>query len=208
VAVAEAFDDSVEAVLFPEEEAVIRNAVDKRRREFTTARHCARTALAELGFAPVPILPGARGAPGWPAGVAGSMTHCVGYRAAAVARATEVPAVGIDAEPHEALPDGVLDMIVRDEERSRLGRLSVDEPGVCWDRLLFSAKESVYKVWFPLTGRWLDFGEASVTPLTSGAFTARLLVPGPVVDGRRLDTFTGRWLVRNGLVVTAIALSR
>src|SRR5262245_28830029 len=90
VTAVEAFVDPPDATLFPEEEAVVRAAVDKRRREFTTARVCARAALAKLGYPPIPILPGKRGAPTWPDGVVGSMTHCAGYRAAAVARATEV----------------------------------------------------------------------------------------------------------------------
>ena len=86
VAAEEAFDDAGEVVLFPEEQAVIANAVDKRRLEFTTARACARVALGKLGLPPVPIVPGPRGAPRWPAGVVGSITHCAGYRACAVAR--------------------------------------------------------------------------------------------------------------------------
>jgi 4'-phosphopantetheinyl transferase EntD len=78
---------------------------------------------------------------------------------------------------------------------------------VCWDRLLFSAKESVYKAWFPLAGRWLGFADAVIT-LTpaAGIFSARLLVNGPVVAGRAVTGFTGRWLVRRGLIVTAVAL--
>ena len=86
IAAVEAFDDDIPARLFPEEEALVARSVDKRRREFTTARRCAREALARLGVPPAPILPGERGAPRWPAGVVGSMTHCAGYRAAAVAR--------------------------------------------------------------------------------------------------------------------------
>ena len=82
----EAFSDPPGVALFPEEEAVIAKAVDKRRREFTTARACARAALARLGLPPVPIVPGLRGAPQRPDGVVGSMTHCAGYRACAVAR--------------------------------------------------------------------------------------------------------------------------
>jgi 4'-phosphopantetheinyl transferase EntD len=79
---------------------------------------------------------------------------------------------------------------------------------VCWDRLLFSAKESVYKAWYPLTGRPLDFDEAliEVDP-AAGSFSARLLVPGPVVAGTRLAGFDGAWLAREGLVVTAIAVT-
>lgn len=81
-----------------------------------------------------------------------------------------------------------------------------------WDRLLFSAKESVYKAWFPLTGKWLDFSEADIEIFTDpgeevrGGLRARLLVPGPVVDGERLDVFEGRWTVGRGLVATAITV--
>ncbi|WP_405845207.1 4'-phosphopantetheinyl transferase [Streptomyces platensis] len=70
--------------LFPEESQVIALAVDKRRREFTTARSCAREALRRLGHPTVPIPRGRSGAPLWPAGVVGSITHCQGYRSAAV----------------------------------------------------------------------------------------------------------------------------
>lgn len=207
VASAEAFDDPGDVDLFPEEEAVIARAVDKRRREFTTARACARKALAELGLPPVPIVPGERGAPGWPDGVVGSMTHCDGYRAAAVAPADRVRTVGLDAEPNGPLPDGVLDAIATPAEIAWLAGTGGDGSGVCWDRLIFSAKESIYKAWFPLTRRWLDFGEAVVTPdPRAGTFSARLLVPGPVVDGVRLAGFSGRWIVADGLVATAITV--
>lgn len=207
VASAEAFDDRDAVALFPEEEAAVARAVDKRRREFTTARGCARRALAALGLPPVPIVPGERGAPGWPAGVVGSMTHCDGYRASAVAREEQVRTVGLDAEPNEPLPDGVLEVIATPPERAWIEQRDGDRSSVCWDRLLFSAKESIYKAWFPLTRRWLDFEEAVVTPdPDAGTFTALLRVPGPVVDGRTLTGFTGRWTVSRGLVATAIAV--
>jgi 4'-phosphopantetheinyl transferase EntD len=207
VASAEAFDDAGDTTLFPEEEAVIARAVDKRRREFTTARRCAREALATLGIPPVPILPGERGAPGWPDGVVGSMTHCDGYRASAVALADRVRTVGLDAEPNGPLPEGVREAIATPTEIGWLAERDGDGSGVFWDRLIFSAKESIYKAWFPLTHKWLDFEEAIVTPdPAAGTFAARLLVPGPVVDGRRLGGFEGRWMVANGLVATAITV--
>lgn len=207
VATAEATVDPPDAMLFPEEQAVVVNAVEKRRREFTTVRVCARAALAALGLPPTPILPGLRGAPGWPAGIVGSMTHCAGYRAAAAARAAEVATIGIDAEPNQPLPEGVLEAIAAEEERAWVSRLAGDDGQVCWDRLLFSAKESVFKAWFPLTRQWLDFDQAAVTVDPSGGtFTARLLVAGPVLAGQRLTGFSGRWLVRDGLVVTSVAV--
>jgi 4'-phosphopantetheinyl transferase EntD len=194
--------------LFPSEEAVIAKAVDKRRREFATARACARTALGKLGLPPVAILPGQRGAPQWPAGVVGSITHCAGYRACAVARAADVVTIGLDAEPHETLPDGVLGAVASGAEQARLAALTATEPGVCWDRMLFSAKESVYKAWFPLTQRWLGFEEASIDFKPEGTFTARLHVEGLVVNGAVLTGFAGRWLVGNGFIVTAIVMPR
>ncbi|MFF1766944.1 4'-phosphopantetheinyl transferase [Streptomyces sp. NPDC058249] len=163
VAVESYGDDGAEgAILYPEELALLTRAVEKRRREFTTVRACARRAMEKLGVPPGPVLPGERGAPQWPQGVIGSMTHCEGYSAAALARATDLASLGMDAEPHLALPEGVLDAVALPTEVGRLDRLGAENPTVHWDRLLFSAKESVYKAWFPLTRKWLDFSEADI----------------------------------------------
>jgi 4'-phosphopantetheinyl transferase EntD len=207
VASAEAFDDPSDAALFPAEEALIARAVQKRRREFATGRHCARVALGGLGIAPVPILPGQAGAPQWPPGIVGSITHCAGYRAAAVARADEVITIGLDAEPAQWLPGEVLELVALPDERDRLLDLARAEPGICWDRLLFSAKESVYKAWFPLARRWLGFADADITiNAADGTFEARLLVPGPEFNGAPLAGFTGRWLIAEGMILTAITV--
>jgi enterobactin synthetase component D / holo-[acyl-carrier protein] synthase len=202
VASAEAFTDPSETALFPQEAVIVARASDKRRREFTTGRECARTALGKLGVAPAPILIGERGAPQWPPGIVGSITHCDGYRAAAVAHASDIAAIGLDAEPGAPLPKGVLDVVSLNDERTRLAALAGERPAVCWDRLLFSAKESVYKAWFPLTGRWLGFEDADVTIETDGTFTARLLTEARPPRA----SFAGRWLVRGGLVLTAITV--
>lgn len=203
----EAFDDPAGVTLFPEEERFVAAAVTKRRREFTTARHCARQALAALGMDPVPILPGHRGAPQWPTGVVGSMTHCQGYRAAVLARDTDLVAIGVDAEPHEPLPAGVFAVVAGEAERARSAGLTASYPDHCWDRLLFCAKEAVYKAWFPLTGRWLDFTEADVAiDPDTGTFRAHLLVPGPELAGTRIGSFAGRFRIADGLIVTAVSL--
>jgi 4'-phosphopantetheinyl transferase EntD len=207
VASAEAFDDTADPGLFPEEQAVIANAIDRRRHEFGTARRCARLAMAELGIPAAPLLPGEGRAPQWPDAVVGSLTHCAGYRAAAVARAHTTHTIGIDAEPDEPVSRAVADLITLPAERRHLAELAAIGGGVHWDRLLFSCKEAVYKAWYPLARRWLGF-ESAVVRIDPGrsAFTARVLVPGPVVDGRELLDFSGRWLARGGLLLTAIAV--
>jgi len=210
VSCSEAFSDSPAAALFPAEEALLARATERRRREFSTARGCARSALAALGVTPAPILRGEQGAPQWPPGFVGSITHCAGYRAAAVARAGDVLTIGLDAETGNALPDGVLNQVSLPAERARLGELAAADPGVCWDRLLFSAKESVYKAWFPLTRRWLGFTDADITiNPADGTFCARLLVEGPLVESPAagdlpLTEFAGRWLAEDGFLLTAV----
>jgi 4'-phosphopantetheinyl transferase EntD len=207
VAVAASRSDLLDSPLFPEEEATVARAVEKRRREFTTARACARAALSQLGFPPQPILTGDRGAPQWPVGIVGSITHCDGYRACAVARIGDLASVGIDAERNEPLPDGLLGDIALPRERDLLQRLMRLSPEVCWDRLLFCMKEAVYKTWFPLAQRWLGFEDAAIEiDPGSNSFSARLLVPGPVLGDGELCGFSGRWLVRDELVLAAIAL--
>lgn len=232
VACRELYEHPVRLDLFPEEDELVAQAVEKRRREFAGVRSCARAALAEFGHPPVPILNGERGAPSWPDGFVGSMTHCTGYAAAAVARGARMASIGIDAEPHEPLPDGVLNAITLPEETQWVEALRGDRPAVHWDRLLFSVKESVYKCWFPLMGRWLDFTQALVRvtvgarsrpdhvaalragtggdgdpqEIARGRFAAGLLTAGPTVRGKTLDGFEGSWVVARGLVVTAIAL--
>jgi 4'-phosphopantetheinyl transferase EntD len=204
----EVFGDITDVTLFPAEEALIAKAVGKRRREFTTARACARAALARLGMPPAPILTGPGGAPQWPSGIVGSITHCAGYRCCAVARAREVMTIGIDAEPHDILPDGVLGSIALEREKLMIADLATELPGVCWDRMLFCAKESVYKAWFPLAHRWLGFEDADIKiDPDSHTFTARFLVPGPEVNGAEITGFSGRWLVSDGLIVAAIAVA-
>jgi 4'-phosphopantetheinyl transferase EntD len=196
--------DPVEATLYPEEEAAVARAVAKRRAEFTSARHCARLALAGLGLPPAPIVPGLRGAPQWPAGVVGSMTHCAGYRAAALAHSRDIATIGVDAEPHEPLPAEVLPLVTLPAERDMLATLAVTEPQVHWDRLLFATKEAVYKAWFPLTRRWLGFEDAVVTiePGRSGRFTARILTSA----GAEPAAFTGEYLTTDDFVLAAIAV--
>lgn len=206
----ELYSDPPDLAPLPEEEPLIAKSVAKRRNEFVTVRHCARVALAELGLPPVPILKGDKGEPCWPDGVVGSLTHCTGFRGAVVGRCTAVRSLGIDAEPHDELPNGVLGAISLPEERAEIPRaLSAN---LHWDRILFCAKEATYKAWFPLTKRWLGFEDAHITfepdgpEASTGGFVSRILIDPQALSGPPLTELRGRWSVERGLVLTAIAL--
>ncbi|MFE7675750.1 4'-phosphopantetheinyl transferase superfamily protein [Streptomyces albidoflavus] len=87
--------------------------------------------------------------------------------------------LGIDAEPGLPLPSGVLEAITHPAELARLRALDRAAPGRApWGQLLFSAKESAYKAWFPL-GRRLDFVEADADIGADGSFRVMLRVRGP-----------------------------
>lgn len=205
VAAAEAFGDCLEEALSVDEAAFVSGAVEKRRREFAAGRSLARHALAQLHHAPLSILVGPHRQPAWPAGIVGSITHCPGYCAAVVARADTVISIGIDAEVNASLPEGVLSRIAREEERAGIDD-QVDST-ICWDRLLFSAKESVFKAWFPLTHRWLGFEEVHVAfEPDRGTFRATLIGDETTVrlNGQRL--FEGRFMIHGGHQITAVSV--
>lgn len=205
---AELREDPPGLVALPEEEELVARSVETRRNEFVTARHCARLAMQRLGVPPAPILKGDKGEPRWPDGLVGSLTHTRGYRGAVVGRAAAVRSVGIDAEPHDVLPDGVLQAVSLAAERAELAALPGD---LHWDRILFCAKEATYKAWFPLTGRWLGFEDAHITFRVAedghtGGFVSRILVDPAARFGPPLTELHGRWSVAGGLALTAIVL--
>lgn len=205
---AEAYADPPGLAPLPEEQPLVARSVAKRRDEFVTVRHCARVAMARLGVPPSPILKGEKGEPHWPDGLVGSLTHTRGYRGAAVGRSRAVRSVGIDAEPHDVLPEKVLEAISLPAERHEIGALP---EGVHWDRILFCAKEATYKAWFPLTGRWLGFEDAHITfdvdpGGATGGFVSRILVDPAARSGAPLTELAGRWSVDGGLALTAIVL--
>lgn len=189
--------------VLPEERAVVAHAVEKRQREFLQGRTCARRALRELGIDGWPLVPGARREPRWPPGVVGAITHTGGFVAAAAARRAPGHALGIDAEQRRPLPDGVASMVATGAERRWC---AAQDDGVPWETVLFSAKESVYKAWFPLTGAWLGYLDADLVldPATGGFDVAALRrdAPGPAAA-----RFSGRFTVTPDLVLTAVVVT-
>jgi 4'-phosphopantetheinyl transferase EntD len=206
VAFSESTGDLENAMLLAEELAALGRVSEKRFREYSVSRTTARRALAKLGVAPVPVLSGPHREPLWPAGIVGSITHCSNYCAVAVARSGLFESIGIDAEIHAGLPPDVLGTIALEEEIEWIRAMPAT--GTHWDRLVFSAKESIYKAWYPVTKSWLGFKDALVTINPESAkFHAHLLAPSPIRNGHPLSIFEGRYWVENGLVITAICLT-
>jgi 4'-phosphopantetheinyl transferase EntD len=172
--------------LYAEEIAAVAGAVPARRAEFAAGRAAAREAMAALGVEPVAVPVGARRMPVWPLGVVGSITHCSGLVAAAVAWAADIAALGIDAEPAAPLPADVLDAVATPAERGALD-------GELAGTIVFCAKEAFYKCWSALDGAVLEFHDVEV------AFDAATFAAVPAGGAR----WPGRWAVRDGFVLAA-----
>jgi 4'-phosphopantetheinyl transferase EntD len=204
----EAYADRWERELLPDERALVATAVEKRHNEFAAGRNCARRALERLGWRDFPVLSGRSREPLWPPGVVGSITHCRDYCAAVAAPVEKLEGIqglGIDAELNTQLPPGVVDLVSRPSELRALDRL----PGVSAAALLFSAKESVYKAWFPVAGRWLGYQDAEIAfdPPTS-RFAVRLLPSSAPLVGHLIGlTFAGRFATTASHVFTLVTVT-
>ncbi len=146
------------ARLLAGEETCVQDAVEKRVREFRAGRACARRALAQLGVHDFALVAGPDRDPIWPRGIVGSITHCAGFVGAAVAPAESIRGLGLDAEPAEALKDELVPLVCTPAERDWLAQVGQD-----WAKVVFSAKEAVFKCLYPLTRAWLDFQDVSLT---------------------------------------------
>ena len=130
------------------------------------------------------------GAPEWPEGVVGSLAHDDEFAVAAVARRGQLLGLGVDVEPAEPLPADVVDLVLSAAEQRKATGDGFNQ------RLVFAAKEAVYKAIHPLDGTPLEYADIEVE-LREGRATLR--------DGRRLQlvTFAGERLVAVALAFDA-----
>ncbi len=204
VHVEEAVRDDREVALRPDEARFVADAVGTRQREFALGRLLAHEALRSIGAPDGPIEVGANREPLWPVDTVGSITHCDGYVAAAVAFRRDVRSLGVDAEPAAPLPRDVVTLVASPAERARL-----DGVGPAAERVLFSAKESIYKAWFPLTGRWLGFEDCDLTLLpsdpTTGSFVGNVH-RASLIEEHDIGTFHGRYEIDGRHICTAVVV--
>ena len=163
--------------VFASEAAEMARAVPKRRAEFFAGRAAAHQAMRALGHLPTPVAMGKDRAPVWPDGLSGSISHCAGACVALMAEASRYRALAVDIEPDADLPVEVIGVVCLPSERAWLAELPVLDRGRM-ARLIFSAKETVYKLQYPITGKMLDFSDVEiVVNVDDERFDARFTAP-------------------------------
>jgi 4'-phosphopantetheinyl transferase EntD len=178
------------------EAAHLGHAIDARQREFAAGRAAARIAMAQLGLPPVAIPAAPDRAPLWPKGIMGSISHTGLLCAAVVSTGSQSP--GLDIEQDTPLSRSLLSTICSPSEQQRIAG-----PDQLWlAKLVFSAKEAVYKAQYPLTGMLFGFDHIDITfDLPARGFTATFLKPaGGFAAG---DKLLGRFDRIDGHLVTA-----
>ncbi len=189
---------------FPTELAEMPRAVDSRRRDYVAGRVAAHRAMEKLGLSARPVLSNRSRAPSWPRGLVGSLSHNKTTCIAAVARASQVKSLGVDVEDDGPLGPDLVTTVCTLEERAWLATQPEAERGRL-AKLVFCAKEAVYKCQFPVTHKVLDFDAVLVTPdVDTGQFEATFRQDtGPF---RVNDQLNGRFAMRDGLIHTAVVL--
>ena len=184
-------------------------AVPKRQRQFLAGRYCAARALEALGCysGGQSLRRGPGGAPVWPSGFTGSITHTDEFVWAAVARTADVSSIGIDTE-HIIAPARaatVFNGIAWPSETAHARAAGLDRLEAL--TLVFSAKEAIYKCISRKVGRAIGFHDVRITGVdaASRTFHARTVIPlSPEIPA---DTpLQGVFGVTAPLVHTAILL--
>ena len=152
----------LEAALPP----ALRRAVRKRQLAFVGGRLCAERVLVQLGVQAPEVLRDAAGAPLWPAGSTGSISH-TDHAAYAAAAFAPRDALGIDSELIDAQASAaIVQFCCTARERARW---LLDPGDPITATLIFSAKEAYYKVLNRRVGQFMDFDCAEVVALDRAA---------------------------------------
>jgi enterobactin synthetase component D len=180
----------------------------KRSREIAVGRFCAAQALRDAGSNDLTVGVGAHREPRWPPGFVGSITHSPSFACAAIALDTDIRGLGIDSEPifDDAAMNDAAPLALDANEKQLIEGPRKRELAT----LIFSAKESLFKCLYPLTGVFFEFIDARIewiahTKPSSGAFGVQLLRNLSSTFGRGLR-LKGRYARGGDHVHTALEL--
>ena len=134
-----------------------------RKEHYRSGRICAGEVLSKLGTLGQPVLrdPQTR-EPLWPEGISGAITHSGKWAAAAAGKTSDVSGIGIDLEDLERQVNSRISRhVCIPEEQKWLQECGEDflEQNL---KIIFSAKESIFKAFFPYTRTYLHFHDARI----------------------------------------------
>lgn len=184
--------------LTPAEFEPLKRALPKRKNEYSTGRWLAHRALIELQFPTTNLLSGKHREPLWPQGIIGSIAHSERLAVVLVSSNPQLAGLGIDLELMGRLDEGLVDSILTERERRRCSNMD--------PTLMFSAKEAVYKLLFPILGEYVDFQDVELN-IDSAKLTFTVSYVGPNSACRCIEGAMGSYQVIDGHWLTQVGLS-
>jgi 4'-phosphopantetheinyl transferase EntD len=133
-----------------DEGALLANALAPRQREVRAGRSLARLAIKALGLDAGPIGSLISGAPIWPSGCVGSISHSATTVVVIAARQDRYLSVGIDLLDGRTLGPEAYSLIAGQNELRQLQRAGHLPDVESAAQLAFSLKEAIYKCQYPL----------------------------------------------------------
>ena len=134
-----------------------------RKEHYRSGRICAGEVLSKLGARGQPVLrdPQTR-EPLWPEGISGAITHSGNWAAAAAGKTSEVSGIGIDLEDLERQVDSRISRHVCIPEEQKWLQECGEDFLEQYLKIIFSAKESIFKAFFPYSRTYLHFHDARI----------------------------------------------
>ncbi len=190
--------------LHPEEAPALVKMVASRRREYAAGRAAAHAALGQISVFNAPVISGHDRAPIWPENTIGSISHTNSVCLALAAHKRDVRSIGVDVEPYEALEQGLIANICNSEEMQWLDKQPASHRNHL-AKIIFSAKECIYKCQYPLTKQMLTFHAVHIQiNKSAGTFCATFKHASGVFHTGY--TLQGRFFTGQGLILTTAIL--
>ena len=144
--------------------------------------------------------------PVWPRNYLGSISHSDELCVAHVAHSGDLLGIGVDLERLNALPWDLIGQISLPEEWECLSQGQT--PDIDAAILCFSAKEAIYKAYFPFARAFLEFTDVCLrVDWARGSFAASMTADDrPSIAGRR--HFNGRFARIGNYIATAVWIER
>ncbi len=197
--------DLSSCVIHPEEEAYTQSIKAKQRRvEFLLGRACAHQALSAFQLSDSPILRDQNNAPIWPETVIGSIAHTQQKAVACAGKRTEIQGIGIDIEDLErSINPNIQRHVCLPQEKEWLARLPSDEL-LKYLKIIFSAKESIFKCFYPLSQVYLHFQDAHIEFGGDSSYFEFTLLKTCGSEFRKGFQHQGTYQISQDMVLTAV----
>lgn len=177
-------------------------AVPRRQLDYIAGRRAAARAVQQLRGQPGVIGRDADGAPVWPRGLVGAISHSGGCAVALAGSGAAHAGLGVDLEQVIPCPSEIAPLVLDPAEARCLAALPLTPAQAL--TVVFSAKESLFKALYPTVRRRFGFDAARLLDIGPGHGVLRL--SARLLPWRNGEYLGFRWTLWQGQVLTAIAV--